>query len=219
MPEKSESKSQLVSLWELVSGEKLDENPLTNIWELVSRCKTHAGYIRVIKQAKARQILLMSFIAQALDGRTPRATTASAERTHAEELAAMFALGFVRGLQQGRILDSKSEGTVGPILKHAAVRRLLLRQPKASSLEICRALDDAEEKMPKGWRFRNECGGVWERAAKQPLVRMAITSARKAAIEEAICSEFRAVAKGVGDKGSILNKFRLKKFGFPGKPE
>jgi hypothetical protein len=213
MPEKSESKSQLVSLWELVSGEKLDENPLTNIWELVSRCKTHAGYIRLFKQAKARQIMLMSFIVQALDGHPPHATTASAERIHAEELAAIYAIGFVNGLQQGRRLDSKSEGTVGPILKHAAVRRLLLRQPKASALEVCMALDKVEEKMPKGWKFRTECGGVWERAVKQPLVRVAITNARKAAIEEAICSEFLAVAKGVGEKGSILNKFRPKKYG------
>ena len=155
VPERSESKSKLVNLWELVSGEQLGENPLVNVWELVSRCKTHAGYVRLLKQAKARQILLLSFIAQALDGRTPRTTTVSAERCHAEELAAMWALGFVRGLQQGRILDRKSEGTVGPILKHAAVRRLLLRQPKASSLEICRALDADGLEVPQRmwWRM------------------------------------------------------------------
>ena len=131
-----------------------------------------------------------------------------AQTTLVEYATALYALGFVRGMQQGWRLDTKHAETKGTtILKHASVRRLLLRQPKATTLEVCKALDKVIG-MP--WPELRKKYGTWEAAFKQPLVKVAITDARKAAIQEAIFSEFLVVAKAVGDKGSILNKFRVK---------
>lgn len=209
--QRSESNESLVSLWELVSGEK-SENPLVNVWELVSRCKTRAGYRRLWKHARVRHSQLGGLAAQSvahchtLDGRLTSADTILSEYG-----AAMFALGFVRGMQLGRELerDSKAPGTVGLILKHAAVRRLLLR--RATTEEICSALDDKDEPLPGKLRGQ----GTWGRLRRKPLVKVVIADARKAAIQEAVFAEFLAIAKGVGDDGSILRQFRLKKFGYP----
>jgi hypothetical protein len=193
----------LVRWWELVSGEKC-ENPYVNIWALVGRCKSRSTYNRLWKHAYARHAKLKSVTDD----------NGLLQASLAEYATALYALGFVRGMQQGYRLDGntvgETKGTVGLILKHAAVRRLLLMQPKASTFGICKALDKAVG-MP--WPELRKKYGTWEEAVKEPLVKVAITDARKAAIQEAIFSEFLAVAKAVGDGGSILNKFRVKQSG------
>ncbi|MGA7830654.1 MAG: hypothetical protein WCA21_06830 [Terracidiphilus sp.] len=214
MPNKPESKHQLVSLWELVSGEKRGENPLVNLWELVSRCKTRAGYIRLWKHARFRHSQLERLTAQSvahchtLDGRP-----VSADTILSEVVAAMYAIGFVRGMQLGRELerDRETGGTVGLLLKHAPVRHALLHQPEKTTEEICEVLDNYDVELPGKLRGQ----GTWGRFQRKPLVKVAISNARKAAIQEAMFAEFMAVAKGVGHEGSIVNQFRLKKFGYP----
>ena len=184
------------------------DNPNVDVWNLVGRCKSRAGYRRLYLHVKVRYDQLKT-VAHSADSR-PR-FHARAETILSEYGAAMYALGFVRGMQLGRELDSKTEGgTVGPILKHAPIRRLLLSQPKASTLEVCRELDKVEG-MP--WPELRKRYGGWEAASKQPLVKMAITNARKAAVQAAKFDEFLTVAKAVGDEGSILNQFRQKKYG------
>ena len=120
-------------------------------------------------------------------------------------------------MQLGRELERERGNDksiiIPTILKHSSVRRLLLKHPKATTLEVCRALDDEIEELP--WpKLRKYI--TWEAVSKRPIVKMAISDARKAAIQEVLFSEFLAVAKGVGD-GDIINQFRLKKFGYPNK--
>jgi len=112
--------------------------------------------------------------------------------------ALMFALGAIRGMQLGRELDSKSQGIVNNLLKHKAVRRLLL--DKASTLVVCRALDKVE-RLP--WPKLSKQYGTWVDAASQPSVKVAIGNARKAALQQAKFEEYLSAAKGAGD-GSIL---------------
>jgi hypothetical protein len=194
----------LLRWWELVSGEKC-ENPYVNIWALVGHCKSHSTYVRLWKHAYARRTKLLKSVTD---------DNGLLQACLNEYTTALYAIGFVVGMQQGYRLNGntmgETRGTGGLILKHAAVRRLLLRQPKATTLEVCKALDKAVG-MP--WPKLRKKYGTWEAAVKEPLVKVAITDARKAAIQEAIFSEFLAVAKGVGDGGSILNKFRVKEFG------
>ncbi len=189
-----------MEMWELANGEKV-ENLYTNVWVLVSRCKTRAGFQRLWKHATMRH----TQIKRRLDQSKISDTLLS------EFGASMMALGIVRGMQLGRELEreSKRSGTSGLLLKHASVRRLLLR--RATTKEICSALDEKDVPLPGKLRGT----GTWERLMKEPLVKVAVADARKAATQEAMFSEFMAISKGVGDDGSILKTFQPKKFGWP----
>lgn len=213
MPER-ESKQSLVDLWELASGAERGDNPDVNVWELVSSCKDRPGYRSLWSHAKFRHRWIKRLAAQSvahchtLDGKpVPNDTIV------AEFAAALYALGFVRGMQLGRELerDRKTKGVVGAILKHAPVRRLLLRG--ATAEEICSVLDDYDVELPKSLQGR----GTWGRLLPtKPRIKNAIADAKKAAIQDAIFAEFLAVAKGLDDGDlSIVRQFRLKKFGYP----
>ena len=123
----------------------------------------------------------------------------------------MVALGFIRGMQFGRELDTKTQGNVDSLLRHAAIRKLLLIEPKASTLKICQALDKVGEGVP--WPKLQKEFGCWERAVSHQSVRTLITNSRKAALQDAAFQEFLSVASGAGDEGSITNQFRPKKYG------
>jgi hypothetical protein len=213
---KSQSDSPLVRWWEILTDTK-SEKPLENVWELVSRCKTRAGYISLAKHAGFRFRQIKRLVAQSiahhhtLDGKP-----VSNDTILGEYAASVYAFAFVRGMQLGREIERERGNDtsiiIPTILKHSSVRRLLLRHPKATTLEVCRALDDEIEELP--WpKLRKYI--TWEAVSKRPIVKMAITDARKAAIQEVLFSEFLAVAKGAGDEGSIVKQFRLKKFGYP----
>jgi hypothetical protein len=125
----------------------------------------------------------------------------------------MFALGIVRGMQLGRKLDSKTEGkNVTLLLKHAAVRRLLLEE-KPTALKICQALDRVGGvRMP--WpKLDKQYGASWEKAAGERDVRTLITNARRAVVQATEFDEFLSVVRGAGDEGSITNQFQTKKAG------
>ena len=116
----------------------------------------------------------------------------------------MVALGFIRGMQLGRELDAKTRGNVGLLLKHEAVRKLLLQsEPKAPNLAICQALDKVEEGLP--WTTLRKQFRSWERVVSHQSVRTLITHARRVALQDATFQEFLSVATGVGDAGSITN--------------
>jgi hypothetical protein len=119
-------------------------------------------------------------------------------------------------MQLGRQLDAKTEGKVDRLLKHAAIRKLLLSsEPKASNLKICQAFDIADDRMP--WhkldkQYNKVVPHTWEKAAGKQSVRTLITYARRAALQDATFQEFLSVAAGAGDEGSITNQFRPKKY-------
>jgi hypothetical protein len=202
-----------IDRWRALVGAEVGENPYLNLIEVIRRCTTREEFSNLWSRASFRHYRLEKIVAKSpVTFRNRDGQTTPAETILSEFATEMLAIGFIRGMQLGRELDTKTEGTLGPILKHSAVRRLLIRpKPKATALEICRALDKVQG-MP--WPNLRKRYGTWEAAVKHHLVKVAITDARKAAIQENVFSEFLAVVKGVGDDGSILNQFRLKKYGF-----
>lgn len=126
--------------------------------------------------------------------------------------AGMFAVGAIRGMQFGRRLERESnERTLAnsTFFKHASVVKLLVKEPKSSTLSICRALDSSDVRLP--WRELKRENRTWVENAKNPLVKVAITNARKAALQAAAYAEFVAMLDAIGDEGSIFTKFQFKK--------
>jgi hypothetical protein len=69
----------------------------------------------------------------------------------------------------------------------------------------------------KGWseiikKYGGNQYGIWKLAVGETSVRTLITNARRVAVQDATFKEFASVASGVGDEGSITNKFRPKKY-------
>lgn len=129
-------------------------------------------------------------------------------------MAGMFALGAIRGMQFGRRLERESnEGTIAnsTFLKHASVVKFLVKQPKTSTLDICHALDKLNVRMP--WRELKRENRTWAENMKNPLVKMAITNARKAALQAAAYREFVTMLDEIGEESSIFYKFQIKKRG------
>ncbi len=125
--------------------------------------------------------------------------------------AGMFALGAIRGMQFGRRLERESnEGTIAnsTFVKHASVLKLLIKEPKASTLDICHALDKLGVRLP--WRELKRENRTWAENVKNPLVKVAITNARKAAMQAAAYSAFVTMLDQIGDDGSIFTRFQLK---------
>jgi len=205
-----------------------------NIWNTVQKCKSPEDMHRLLwrctyinsslsttLERSLREALKHDYVADTTLRETLKHDAALLSRIVRKEVGniaafgtSMFALGIIRGMQFGRELDSKTQGNINLLLRHAPVRRLLLEEPKASNLKICRALDKVE-RMPssKGvWSDLNKQYGTWEKAAGEQSVRTLITHARRVALQDAIYQEFLSVADGVGDEGSITNKFRPKKY-------
>ena len=93
-----------------------------------------------------------------------------------------LAIGFMQGMKTGREPDTKTTGNVAPLLKPASVRRLLLKKPKATNLEICEVLDKYE-RLPSGgktWPKLSKQYGTWTKAVGHQSVRTLISHARRA---------------------------------------
>jgi hypothetical protein len=190
-----------------------------NVWGDVNRCKSHVGMHQLMWDCTATRSMLSTTLCDALTKALKQDSIADIPlreivKREVEKLDAfgtyMFAIGFVRGIQLGRKLDSKTEGNVALLLKHVAVKNLLLqKEPKASNLKICQALDKVEG-LP--WPKLRKEFGAWEKAAGKQSVRTLITLARRVALQDAMFQEFLSVAAGARDEGNITNQFRPKKY-------
>ena len=189
-----------------------------NVWRWVKNCKSPEDLHELMWDCTFAHSMLRMTLGDALEKALKHDSLANTPlreivEEEVEKLdvfgTSMFALGIIRGMQFGRELDSKTQGNVDSLLKHAAVKRLLLRKPKASNLEVCRALDKVEG-LP--WPKLRKQYGTWDACSNHQSVRTLITNARQTALQDAMYQEFLSVADGVGDKGSITNKFRTKKY-------
>jgi hypothetical protein len=183
-----------------------------DIWKIIKKCKSPEDMDQLLWRCTGLYSWLIMMIKLDYSENRPISANIEAFGTY------MVALGFIRGMQFGRELDSKTEGNVALLLRHPAIRKLLLQEPKASSLVICQALDK-KERMPrtKGWseiikKYGGNQYGIWKLAVGETSVRTLITNARRVAVQDATFKEFASVASGVGDEGSITNKFRPKKY-------
>ena len=97
--------------------------------------------------------------------------------------ARIVAFSFVRGARFGYELKDRQlvSTVVREILKSVAVRKLLMKTPRVSTLEICSALDDRGIRLP--WPELRKQGECWATCATKSKVKMAISHARKAAID------------------------------------
>ena len=96
------------------------------------------------------------------------------------------------------------------MLKYPSVTRLLLREkPKASTLEVCRALEVANEPLP--WPQLRKKNRLWTAWSKNSTVKMAISHARKDAVQTSFDEKFIALLKGIGDEGTVFDRFQVKK--------
>lgn len=168
-----------------------------DLWGIIRSCKTNRDFQMLFYSNTAKYETLKRYCAHDLD----RLRKFS---------AGMFALGAIRGMQFGRHLDSITSSTVVQVfLKHASIRTLLLKTPRSSAIEICRALDKLDQPMPGGgaWRDLKRKNSLWSECTKNPLVKVAITNARKAAMQAAEYEEMLAVVDGVGEAGSVFSRF------------
>lgn len=128
-------------------------------------------------------------------------------RAHA---ARMHALGAIRGLQFGTKLGSRVENTIAASLtRHAPVRRLLLAEPKASTLDVCKAMDKVNAPLP--WPKLSRKSRFWVDHATTSTVKMAITLARKEALQTDTDERFIALIKGVSEWGSVFGQIEFVK--------
>jgi hypothetical protein len=126
--------------------------------------------------------------------------------------ARMFAFGLIRGMQQGTLLGGGSKGsaTTSPMLQFPSVVRLLLRDPVASSADVCDALDRVRAEIP--WPKLRNRNPFWKPHSKNPTVKAAISNARKDAQQAAIDERLLAQVKGIRNTGSIFDNdgFKVK---------
>jgi hypothetical protein len=89
------------------------------------------------------------------------------------------------------------------MLRYPSVVKLLLREPVASSSEVCEALDKLDAKLP--WPRLLGKSPFWKTHAKNPTVKAAISNARRDARQSAIDKRLLSLVKGIGDAGSIFD--------------
>lgn len=180
--------------WVLAELEDVD------VWRIVWGCKTKKEFFNLFQQARSN----FAHIEKLCNGDVD-----SLMRLRMYG-ARMMALGIIRGLQFGSQIGSKVEGTIAASISgHASVARLLVEEPKASSLDVCRALDKVNEPLP--WLKLSRVSRFWEDHAKTSTVKMAITLARKAALQSAADEEFIALIRGIGDEGTVFERFQFTK--------
>jgi hypothetical protein len=129
--------------------------------------------------------------------------------------ARLFAVGIIRGMQQGTVLGLRSTSPlIAAVLKHPSVVKLLLTKPVASSLDICKALDKARAPLPRGtgvWNTLRKDNPKWAAWAEEQNVKMLISQARKEATQASLDERFLALVKGIGDVGSVFDeRFNVK---------
>jgi hypothetical protein len=84
------------------------------------------------------------------------------------------------------------------------VVKLLLQEPKASSLEICEALDRLKKRPTIPWPKLKKESTYWIDHARNPVVKAAISNARRDARQAAIDRTLLTLVKSIGDEGSIF---------------
>ena len=110
-------------------------------------------------------------------------------------------IGIMQGMKVGMELDTKTGGSIALLLKHASVRKLLVKEPKAANLAICKALDKVE-RMP--WPKLNKQYGTWEKAAGEQSVRTLISQSRRAAQANTNYEQLVSVLKTVKDATGLV---------------
>jgi Zn-dependent oligopeptidase len=195
---------------------KLNE---VNIWEIFWQLKTREDYFALNRQVRSDYAQLEKLCNGDVDA-------IMRLRTYGES---KMAWGILRGLQFGSQLGNKVENTIAAaITKHASVRRLLVKEPVVSTLkhasmatllamkpvvsttlEVCQALDKVNEPLP--WLKLSRKSRFWVDHAKTSTVKMAITLARKAALQSALDEEFIQLIKAIGDVGSLFERFQSTK--------
>lgn len=202
-----------------------------DLWGLIRDCKTTKDLDGLFNRASYLCAWLMDSLDFVYAGKPDksdiekwkkwRMKSAGNDKSKLERFSGlMFALGAIRGMQLGRELDTKTKGDVVRLLRHTSVTKLLLKEPIASSKEICSELDKYERLHDKSepqqkkspWKELDKQYGTWTKAVSHPSVRNLITRARRAAQQDAMFDRFLAVADGVGDEGSMTNRFRPSKY-------
>jgi hypothetical protein len=170
------------------------------LWPLVMGCKSPKDFRRLFKEAKANYDALVKLLNE-----QPQSVTVLHHFG-----ARMNAIGIIRGAQFGTSISRDYGGTIADsMLKHSSVAKLLTQTPKATTKEVCRALDRVNEPLP--WPELRREDRFWNRWATNSTVKMAISNARKAALQRLSDEEWLSVIKGVGDEGSIFSKFQIRK--------
>jgi hypothetical protein len=194
-----------------------------DLWEVLWSCKTRKGLAQIWRESKINFDALEKLC---------KGNVADRMRLRALVAQAM-ALGQLRGMQYGTQIGVRSGGTIAEsMVKYPSVTRLLLKgfeeyippyrngtpeepkensHEKASTLEICRALDVVNEPLP--WPDLRKENRLWANWTKNPTVKMAITHARKDALQSAIDEKFIALLREVGDEGTIFGRFQVKQRG------
>jgi hypothetical protein len=181
------------------------------LWETLWGCKNGEDFLR-LKQKVRNDRRSLTKVRHGEEG------TPSLMEVHSFG-ARMFALGLIRGMQQGTLLGSGSKGsaTTEPMLQYPSVVKLLLREPVVSSLEVCEVLDKVKANLP--WPKFAKKSKYWIDHARNPSVKAAISNARTDARQSAIDKRFLSLVKSIGDAGSIFDDdlFNVKKRAVAGK--
>ena len=162
---------QLTALVATVCGCKSPDELRRHVdmWALVIACKTPGRFDGIVRTAEE----IFKWLNRGWLYRDAIATN-----TLREYGIFCLAIGFMQGMATGKRLYTKTEGNVALLLKHAPVRRLLLKKPVATNLDICAVLDKYQ-RLP--WTKLNRQYGTWTKAVGQQSVRTLITHARRAA--------------------------------------
>lgn len=171
-----------------------------DLWKVLKSVKTEDDYWSLFHKARAFDHEIKKFC---------NGDVQAINRLRAHQ-ARMYALGAVRGLQFGSKIGSRVENTIAASLtRHAPVRRLLLAEPKASTLDVCKAIDKVNEPLP--WIKLSKQSRFWIDHAKTSTVKMAITLARKEALQIDTDERFIALIRGVSEGGSVFDQFEFVK--------
>jgi hypothetical protein len=194
-----------------------DENLVSRniLWNIIRACKTREDFLNMQSEAMGNESALLrvcytAFFAKIEADESPSFADL---RMHIDYLKArMFAFGLIRGMQQGTLLGrgSKGSATTSPMLQFPSVVRLLLREPVASSADVCDALDRVRAEIP--WPKLRNRNPFWKPHSKNPTVKAAISNARKDAQQAAIDERLLAQVKGIRNTGSIFDNdgFKVK---------
>ncbi len=170
------------------------------LWSFVRECKSREDFRKLYLRARTNYFRL-----ERLLNEQPRAITSL--RRYG---AIMMAIGIIRGAQFGTSIGREYGGTIADsMLRHSSVAKLLTQNPKATTKEVCRALDAVNEPLP--WPKLKRESRFWIEWAADSTVKMAISNARKAALQKLSDEEWISIIKGVGDEGSIFSKFQIRK--------
>lgn len=178
----------------------VNEPEEVELWPFVRECKSQEDFRKLYLRAKTNYFRL-----ERLLNEQPRAVTSL--RRYG---ATMMAIGIIRGAQFGASIGREYGGTIADLmLKHSSVAKLLTQTPKATTKEVCRALDIVNEPLP--WPELRRESRFWIEWATDSTVKMAISNARKAALQRLSDEEWFSIIKGVGDEGTIFSKFQIRK--------